>query len=300
MTKVAVAFGTGIGNTICLIPLLKTLSRKYKKPIDLLPWQDRNGRWQETKGAELIPVEYAKLRTSKFKDYDILMQPQNTWPYWRDIGLNEVDFYLSQVKGNIELIREIDINYDDSILTTKQKKKKRIVLINGCSQNETDRWYRKLWPFFPEMAEELKLLFPEVEICKVGLSYELDAVKCVDYTKSGFNLLQTAGVIKHSDLAICNDTALMHVADALKVPILALFGSTTVAKSGPVQSIFKIVRSPKVCTPCYGTKAWHACQTLDCMHFIKPGKVLFELLEFNRKHKILPPPQRTKKELYRL
>jgi len=55
-------------------------------------------------------------------------------------------------------------------------------------------------------------------------------------------------------LFITNDTGAMHVASALGVPTLAVFGSTDPVATGPSGSRTRVVRNPVYCSPCLKRK----------------------------------------------
>jgi heptosyltransferase II len=52
-------------------------------------------------------------------------------------------------------------------------------------------------------------------------------------------------------VVICNDSGAMHVASALGVPTVAIFGSTEPALTGPMSSRAKVVRHHVPCSPCF-------------------------------------------------
>lgn len=57
-------------------------------------------------------------------------------------------------------------------------------------------------------------------------------------------------VIKRCAIFMTNDTGPMHVAQALGVPVVAIFGSTDPEATGPVGQTHGVVRSPVRCAPC--------------------------------------------------
>lgn len=57
-------------------------------------------------------------------------------------------------------------------------------------------------------------------------------------------------VIERCDLFVTNDSGPMHVAAALGVPIVALFGSTDPTTTAPLGDNVRIVRKPVPCAPC--------------------------------------------------
>ena len=58
------------------------------------------------------------------------------------------------------------------------------------------------------------------------------------------------GVISQSSLVLTNDSGPMHVAAALGVPTVAIFGATDDAVTGPFGSRARVVREPVECSPC--------------------------------------------------
>ncbi len=65
---------------------------------------------------------------------------------------------------------------------------------------------------------------------------------------------EAMALIEHCDLFITNDSGLMHVAAALDVPLIAIFGSTNPVTTGPLGPKSKIIRVPIDCSPCLKPK----------------------------------------------
>jgi heptosyltransferase-2 len=61
---------------------------------------------------------------------------------------------------------------------------------------------------------------------------------------------QAIGLIARCRLFVSNDSGLMHVAAALGVPVVAIFGSTDPAKTGPLAKNSRVVCRPLPCAPC--------------------------------------------------
>jgi heptosyltransferase-2 len=64
------------------------------------------------------------------------------------------------------------------------------------------------------------------------------------------DLRQAVALIERCQVFITNDSGLMHVAAALDVPLVAIFGSTNPITTGPSSSRSRIVRAPVPCSPC--------------------------------------------------
>jgi heptosyltransferase-2 len=52
-------------------------------------------------------------------------------------------------------------------------------------------------------------------------------------------------------LVICNDSGAMHLASALGVPTLAIFGSTEPQLTGPMGARSRVLRHHVPCSPCF-------------------------------------------------
>jgi len=63
-------------------------------------------------------------------------------------------------------------------------------------------------------------------------------------------LSDLAGVLSRLRLLVTNDSGPMHVAAALGVPVVAIFGPTDSRETGPVGDAHRIVREPVHCSPC--------------------------------------------------
>ena len=73
-------------------------------------------------------------------------------------------------------------------------------------------------------------------------------------------------LIEKCALFITNDSGLMHVAAALDVPLIAVFGSTDPVATGPLGSRSHVVRTDVPCSPCLKPQCRYG--HLDCMRRI--------------------------------
>lgn len=67
-------------------------------------------------------------------------------------------------------------------------------------------------------------------------------------------LLTTAGIMKHCKLFISNDSGLMHIASALDIPTISLFGPTDERQTGPRSHHSVVLRAPET-VPVYNTES---------------------------------------------
>lgn len=83
--------------------------------------------------------------------------------------------------------------------------------------------------------------------------------------------------IKLCNLFISNDTGPMHIADAVDTPLIAIFGPTDPAISGPSGGKSVIVRLDLPCSPC--NRKGECPYDVRCMHEITPEMVLEKVLK---------------------
>lgn len=64
------------------------------------------------------------------------------------------------------------------------------------------------------------------------------------------NLRQLMALLAQCRLVITNDSGSMHLAAALGLPVVAIFGSTDENATGPVSPLARVVKHPVECSPC--------------------------------------------------
>jgi len=86
------------------------------------------------------------------------------------------------------------------------------------------------------------------------------------------SLRQTASLIGKINVFITNDTGPMHIALALKTPVIALFSPTDPGLCGPYKAKGKyiVISKPLTCTPCIGK----SCANPECMGQIDVDEVM--------------------------
>lgn len=117
----------------------------------------------------------------------------------------------------------------------------------------------KCWP--PERFESVtrKLLQnPDVRVLYFGDSNSAALISeiCKDLPKNVFNLAgrtslrELIALIQCCQILLTNDSGPMHIAAAMGVPLLALFGSTNEVKTGPYPK-GQVIHKHVECSPCY-------------------------------------------------
>lgn len=72
---------------------------------------------------------------------------------------------------------------------------------------------------------------------------------------------------------ITNDSGPMHIAAALGVPVIAMFGPTSAIRTGPYGAGHHVLAGQVSCSPCFSRVCRHDPE-LECLHLIKPTQVV--------------------------
>lgn len=82
---------------------------------------------------------------------------------------------------------------------------------------------------------------------------------CVDLVGQT-NLRELTALLSLTTLVLTHDSGPMHIAAALKRPIVAIFGPTDPQRCGPYETRHRVVATPIECSPCYRrTCSHHSC-----------------------------------------
>lgn len=106
------------------------------------------------------------------------------------------------------------------------------------------RWQSKVWPasYYAEVIDHVVRRLPSAKICLVGAAAELgigQAVVDACREASPINLMGKTDlgglveVYRHTGVLLTNDSGPMHLAAEAGVPVVALFGPTDPARTGP-------------------------------------------------------------------
>ncbi|MCA1300790.1 glycosyltransferase family 9 protein [Stappia indica] len=135
-------------------------------------------------------------------------------------------------------------------------------------------WGNRQWPHFAQLAQELS----DVGVVAHSVGGPGEAIAgCIDLT--GLKLRDSIERLREMDVFVGADGGAFHIADALQVPTVVIFGPTGVLKNGPMVPSASVMRSTRACAPCQFRKEFTSCNAPMCMSDVTLASVLREVLD---------------------
>ncbi len=150
-----------------------------------------------------------------------------------------------------------------------------IALCPGAAYGPAKRWPSH---YFAEVAQYF--IQQQWQVFLIGSKADQPAAakiqtgcnqQCVDYT-GRLSLDQSVDVLALSQLVLSNDSGLMHIAAALSLPQVAIYGSSTPDFTPPLSEHAQVMSVDLDCRPCF--KRQCPLQHLNCLKQVKPVQVI--------------------------
>ncbi len=156
----------------------------------------------------------------------------------------------------------------------KENDKKILLSISGTWK--TKRWFTEHW------IELINLINNKIQNSKIIILWGPGDEEIINNFKTlpvfiipPLNLRELASIINSGDVLISNDNGVRHIANALNIKTIGIFGPTNEKGWAVEDDNNKIIVSDIKCRPCDKTK----CNDILCMKEIKPEKVFDILLK---------------------
>jgi len=190
----------------------------------------------------------------------------------RGVAVKEQEANLHQLAYYLNLVSELGLKtYPPKlslVLTPEEKRQAKelllsfnldlklpLVILNpGASYGPAKRWPGSKFAELANLLSERK----KAKTLVIGSSNEIELAEAIASSmkeepinlsgKTSLRLL--ASLIVHAGLFISNDSGPMHLANALKVPVVAIFGPTDPAITGPFQEPAAVIKKEVPCWPC--------------------------------------------------
>jgi len=199
--------------------------------------------------------------------------------------VHQIDYYLEMVKalGCVSVDREMHLESKINPLDAQdilrkfipETKKIIIGIAPGATYGPAKKWFPDR---FAAVADKLNEYFSSQGIllggkadCEVAQEVQKLARTKLINLAGKTTLREAIYLISQCRLFISNDSGLMHIAGALNIPTIAIFGSTNPATTAPMGNKSVVVCKEVSCSPCLKEK----CPTdFRCMKLISVEDVL--------------------------
>ena len=183
-------------------------------------------------------------------------------------SINQVEFPL--------WISKEERNFAKKVLSEHNISRKDLLIgLNAGASIQHNRWdkerFAKLGDILIEKHEANIILFGGKQDVKlVQEIYEMMRNKPINLAGKT-TMKQLASIIEYCNLFIGNDTGPLHIAVAMKVPVVAIFGPADPKRTGPYGKQNIVVYKKLSCSPCFRHPT---CSDFKCMKLISVEEVL--------------------------
>ena len=224
-------------------------------------------------------VELAKIKTHfNYKKKSKLHAVQNYWETAKKA--------FPDIKNYSDLKMYLNPEVSEKMHTELSKYKRPLVVLNAGHvfvkrQGRTypvEKWI--------ELGNKIQEKY-DGTILITGVKVDEEILKPLEQIKnsvsfvSKLSLDENSALIKNSDILISGDSGPLHIASALGVKALGLFGSMPIERTGPCGENCSVVVSPMECAPCNHIKCKYLKGTGElyspCMKMIEVENIMVEV-----------------------
>lgn len=198
---------------------------------------------------------------------------------------HQVDYYMGLISGlgykihsprlSFPLAPEEQKEAREKLLSYGVDIKLPVALLNpGASYGPAKRWpvekFAALGRLLQERSKATVLITGSGRERELAESISSHMAKKPISLSGQTSLRGLAGLISQSSLFVTNDSGPMHLANALKIPVVAVFGPTDPSITGPYQEPSAVIKKDVPCWPC----TYRECPfDHRCMMNISPEEV---------------------------
>lgn len=288
---VLVGVGSGIGNMIHVSPMIRRLVRHLGAPVDLLVVEDHSDSLFLLHNRDYVNAVYSTRQYALERRYDTAFLTHCFGParlpinaervVWsRDWSFFHPDHPLHEALFNLEAARRllgVDYAAEDASDPYVGNFRYRwpagnLVGFHGGSKHGI--WVSKRWPYHRELASVLKE--KGYRVASFGTPEEY-----VEGTEdmTGGTIEEMAERMLACSYFVSNDSGVMNIANALGIPLLAIFGPTNARTRGPLRATSQSLSLLKDCAPCeYKNSAYFLSGQCRCLRELSLERV-FEAFE---------------------
>ncbi|MCX5782176.1 MAG: lipopolysaccharide heptosyltransferase II [Elusimicrobia bacterium] len=278
--------------------------------LDLFPQVDEKIVWNRKSGfklKELIRI-IRKVRQEKFdliidlqgllktalipffsgakKKLGVPGMKELSWLFYKEVFPEKRS--MNSVFRSLEVVRFLSSrNFEPkfNILINDNIKQKASDILKEEGINDSDqligiapltRGKAKQWPikYFEQLIRMINSNYPNYKVIILG-----DKKAPLDFSNNNnvvdlsqkTDLKTLAAILSKCCIVVGPDTGPVHLASALGIPVVAIFGGSDVKETSPIAKNASILSHDFQCSPC---RKRPLCKNIDCLIDIKPEEVL--------------------------
>ena len=259
--SILIGVGGGIGDMLHATPAMRNIARRNGERVDVLVLADHAGAECLGRNSEYVnrvwtpdPEVLSRRYRTVFLTHSFgpMRFPFNAgrtiassdWRTFRPGLLNETLFNLEAAK------QLLGFEWDDSDVAGYfagdfSYRRPAEILAGFHAGSKGGRWLSKRWPHFHDVAS--RLISRGIRVASFGTPDEY-----VEGTenRTGGTLAEMCRAMLDCTHFISNDSGPMHIANALGIPVLALFAPTDVLTHLPLRPSTVALSLAKRCSPC--------------------------------------------------
>lgn len=258
-----VGVGSGIGNMLHVGPMIRNIARRLGRRIDLVVAEDHRNSLFLLQNSEYVNTVFSLRQSVLRRRYDVAFlthsfgaarlpfQARHTL-YSRDWMPFEPGGRFHETVFNLEAARHLlGIPYDEADITGyfvadyRYRRPPAGLRIGIHGGSKSGFWLSKRWPDYTRLCRALEGL--GFEVASFGIPEE-HVEGTLDLT--GGSIAEMTERMMTCSYFITNDSGLMNIANALGIPMTALFGPTNPATRGPLGPASSWLGLRKDCAPC--------------------------------------------------
>jgi heptosyltransferase-2 len=236
---------------------------------------------------------FGRLLPSKFKAHQFLLKPKKA-SHMRAQHLLKVIYPYTDLSATRNLERQAlyisnhDHSYIEQILReNKIAQNDNLIVVSAGSRSIIKRWPKE------KFAELIDKMMEEINSKVVLIGDKADEpINEYIASHSKYDLLDLSGrttlgqagaLLRRALMLVTNDSANLHLASYLDVPVVAVFGPTDESKYGPWSSNCAVAKKEIFCRPCQKAKC--RFKNLKCMQLVSAEDMMLQVREIIKQPK---------------
>lgn len=274
----------------CILGIMKTILGLRKVHFEIAVNLYRVMSWS---GALRMGILFRLLRAKTkvghdSKGFDIFLHKKAQAEMFQDRHFVDAMTDIAVLAGGVPDSRGIEVFWDKNVekgleplLRNESLMRTPIVGINPGADRPEKRWdphrYASVADKLAENPGARIFIFGGPGEESLALSIQAAMKHPANNLAGKLTLDELVYLISRLDLFISNDSGPMHIAVAVKTPVVAIFGPEDPVYTKPYTSTekYRVVQCRVPCRPCNRKK----CENPVCMHMVEPEEVLRACLE---------------------